>query len=94
MASNSDMNIDSSRTKLADDEDDGDISIDVDYRHYDDVDTNSVHSGSVCHHFANILRYIFPLLTWIAHYPIKKYFLYCDLWAGIYIGLYMIPQCK
>lgn len=40
------------------------------------------------------IRTVFPVLSWVSYYPVKKYFLYGDLWAGIYIALYLIPQCK
>ena len=51
-------------------------------------------STRVVHTTGSIIRTIFPILSWVSHYPVKKYFLYGDLWAGIYIALYLIPQCK
>ena len=41
-----------------------------------------------------IIRFLFPVLAWVNYYPVKSYFMYGDLWAGIYGGFYLIPQCE
>lgn len=43
--------------------------------------------------FRNFLTSICGLFAWVSYYPVKKYFFFGDLPAGIYIGLYQVPQC-
>lgn len=50
-------------------------------------------SYRVVHSTGNLIRTIFPILSWVSYYPLKKYFLYGDLPAGVFIGLYLVPQC-
>lgn len=53
----------------------------------------SSQSSRAVHTSGSVIRYLFPVLSWVSFYPVKSYFVYGDLWAGAYLGLYMIPQC-
>ena len=75
------------------------------YQHYQNKRKNGSRSGSgsssitstsyrMLNSCGAFIRTVFPILGWVSYYPVKKYFLYGDLWAGIYVALYLIPQCK
>ncbi|GME83595.1 unnamed protein product [Ambrosiozyma monospora] len=38
------------------------------------------------------LRTLFPILGWIAHYPVTPYWVYSDFVAGVTVAIVMVPQ--